>query len=155
MKRVDDFRLRWASMNWCPSWSAAWEWISRRRNWRWKPRASAASATSRTPWCRRSSDRRFNTRYVKDKLKQYKFNVANTDKAVVKFDLGLLEEATALHVGRTMEAKRGDGLIFINCMEKLTMNAPKETCACASRPHWMPASTASPWPPACTWAASA
>jgi nitronate monooxygenase len=26
-----------------------------------------------------------------------------------------------------MEAKRGDGLILINCMEKLTMNAPKET----------------------------
>jgi NAD(P)H-dependent flavin oxidoreductase YrpB (nitropropane dioxygenase family) len=26
-----------------------------------------------------------------------------------------------------MEAKRGDGLIFINCMEKLTMNAPRET----------------------------
>ncbi|MBI5900277.1 MAG: nitronate monooxygenase [Rhodocyclales bacterium] len=73
------------------------------------------------------SDRRFNTKYVKTKLKQYKFNVANTDKAVVKFDLGLLAEATALHVGRTMEAKRGDGLIFINCMEKLTMNAPKDT----------------------------
>jgi len=73
------------------------------------------------------SDRRFNTKYVKTKLKQFKFNVANTDKAVVKFDLGLLAEATALHVGRTMEAKRGDGLIFINCMEKLTMNAPKET----------------------------
>jgi len=32
-----------------------------------------------------------------------------------------------MHVGRTMEAKRGDGLIFVNCMEKLTMNAPKET----------------------------
>jgi nitronate monooxygenase len=26
-----------------------------------------------------------------------------------------------------MEAKRGDGMIFINCMEKLTMNAPRET----------------------------
>jgi nitronate monooxygenase len=26
-----------------------------------------------------------------------------------------------------MDAKKGDGLIFINCMEKLTMNAPKET----------------------------
>jgi nitronate monooxygenase len=26
-----------------------------------------------------------------------------------------------------MEAKHGDGMIFINCMEKLTMNAPKET----------------------------
>ena len=73
------------------------------------------------------SDRRFNTKFVKNKLRQYKFNVANTEKAVVQFDLGLLVEATALHVGRTMEAKRGDGLIFINCMEKLTMNAPRET----------------------------
>ncbi|HEX9180163.1 MAG TPA: nitronate monooxygenase, partial [Burkholderiales bacterium] len=35
--------------------------------------------------------------------------------------------ATRLHVGRTMERKQGDGLIFINCMEKLTMNAPRET----------------------------
>ena len=73
------------------------------------------------------SDRRFNTKYVKNKLQQYKFNVANTDKAVVQFDLGLVAEATALHVGRTMEAKQGPGLIFVNCMEKLTMNAPKET----------------------------
>ncbi|HEY5764301.1 MAG TPA: nitronate monooxygenase [Rhodocyclaceae bacterium] len=73
------------------------------------------------------SDRRFKTKYVKNKLKQYKFNVENADKSVVQFDLGLLAEATAMHVGRTMEAKRGPGLIFINCMEKLTMNAPKET----------------------------
>ena len=73
------------------------------------------------------TDRRFNTKYVKNKLQQYKFNVANTDKAVVQFDLGMIAEATALHVGRTMEAKQGPGLIFVNCMEKLTMNAPKET----------------------------
>ena len=73
------------------------------------------------------SDRRFDTRFVKDKLRQYKFNVANPNKAIVQFDLGQLTEATRLHVGRTMEAKRGDGLIFVNCMEKLTMNAPKET----------------------------
>ena len=73
------------------------------------------------------SDRRYNTKYVKNKLKQYKFNVANSDKSVVQFDLGLLAEATAMHVGKTMEAKRGSGLIFINCMEKLTMNGPKET----------------------------
>jgi nitronate monooxygenase len=97
------------------------------------------------------SDRRFNTKYVKNKLRQYKFNVANTDKAVVKFDLGLLAEATALHVGRTMEAKRGEGLIFINCMEKLTMNAPRETLRVRSRRRWMRASMASPWRPACTW----
>jgi len=73
------------------------------------------------------SDRRYNTKYVKDKLKQYKFNVANADKSVVQFDIGLVAEATARHVGATMEAKRGDGLVFINCMEKLTMNSPKET----------------------------
>ena len=73
------------------------------------------------------ADRRFNTKYVKEKLKQYKYNVANTDKSVVQFDLGQLAEATKLHVGKTMEAKRGAGMIFVNCMEKLTMNAPKET----------------------------
>jgi nitronate monooxygenase len=73
------------------------------------------------------SDRRFKTKYVKDKLQQYKFNVANSDKSVVQFNMGLLAEATARHVGSTMDAKQGDGLIFINCMEKLTMNAPKET----------------------------
>jgi nitronate monooxygenase len=73
------------------------------------------------------ADRRFNTKFVKNKLKQYKFNVANTDKSVVQFDLGELAEATKLHVGKTMEAKRGDGMVFVNCMEKLTMNAPKET----------------------------
>lgn len=73
------------------------------------------------------SDRRFNTKYVKNKLQQYKYNVANPDKSEVQFDMGLLAEATARHVGATMEAKRGTGLVFINCMEKLTMNGPKET----------------------------
>ncbi|HOL65425.1 MAG TPA: nitronate monooxygenase [Accumulibacter sp.] len=73
------------------------------------------------------ADRRFNAKFVKDKLRQYKFNVNNSDKSIVRFDLGQLAEATRMHVGRTMEAKRGDGLIFVNCMEKLTMNAPRET----------------------------
>jgi nitronate monooxygenase len=73
------------------------------------------------------SDRRYNTKYVKDKLKQYKYNVPNSDKSAVQFDLGLLAEATEHHVRHSMEAKRGPGMIFINCMEKLTMNAPKET----------------------------
>jgi len=73
------------------------------------------------------ADRRYNAKFVKDKIKQYKFNVANTDKSVVQFDLGQLAEATAMHIGKTMEAKHGDGLIFVNCMEKLTMNAPRET----------------------------
>ena len=73
------------------------------------------------------SDRRFDTTFVKDKTKLYKFNINNTDKAVVQFDLGRLAEAQRLHIGKTMEAKKGDGLIFVNCMEKLTMNGPRET----------------------------
>jgi len=73
------------------------------------------------------SDRRFKTGFVAEKLKKYKYNVASRDKSAVQFDLVRLAEATKLHVGRTMEAKKGDGLIFINCMEKLTMNAPRDT----------------------------
>jgi len=73
-------------------------------------------------------DRHLKTRYVKDKLKLYKSNVTNLDdKSLVKFHLGELEEATRTHVRRAMDAKRGPGMVFINCMEKLTMNAPKET----------------------------
>jgi len=71
------------------------------------------------------TDRRFNTRFVKDKLQKYKYNVTNSDKTDILFDLGQIEEATRMHVSKTMEAKRGEGMIFINCMEKLTMNAPR------------------------------
>ena len=73
------------------------------------------------------SDRRYDTRFVSQKAKLYKHNAASSDKSKVLFDLGRLAEATQNHVGRTMTAKRGEGLIFINCMEKLTMNAPRET----------------------------
>ncbi|MDX8400618.1 MAG: nitronate monooxygenase [Gallionellaceae bacterium] len=73
------------------------------------------------------ADRRYDTDFVKEKLLQYKYNINNTDKSTVKFDLGQVAEATRLHVTHSMEAKRGSGMIFINCMEKLTMNAPRET----------------------------
>ena len=75
------------------------------------------------------SDRRFDTAFVKEKTKLYKHNIDNSDKSVVQFDLGRLAEATRLHVGQTMQAKKGKGMVFINCMEKLTMNGPKETLA--------------------------
>ena len=79
------------------------------------------------------TDRRFNTKFVKEKLKQFKFNVGNMDKSLVKFDLGQIAEATKMHISKAMEAKRGAGLIFVNCMEKLTMNAPRETLAVRMR----------------------
>ena len=73
------------------------------------------------------SDRRFDTSFVKDKTRFYKHNIDNSDKSIIKFDLGVLAEATERHVAATMEAKTGEGLVFVNCMEKLTMNAPRET----------------------------
>ncbi len=73
------------------------------------------------------TDRRYKTKYVKEKLALYKSSVATEDKSAVKFDLGKIEEATRLHVNAAMERKQGSGMIFVNCMEKLTMNAPKET----------------------------
>ncbi|MEW5904468.1 MAG: nitronate monooxygenase [Pseudomonadota bacterium] len=73
------------------------------------------------------SDRRYDTGFVKEKLQQYKYNIDNADKAAVKFDLGHIEESTRLHVSKTMARKRGDGMVFINVMEKLTMNAPRDT----------------------------
>src|SRR5665811_2338763 len=63
----------------------------------------------------------------RDKTRFYKANIDNLDKSIIKFDLGVLAEATRRHVEATMQAKGSEGLIFVNCMEKLTMNGPRET----------------------------
>ncbi len=73
------------------------------------------------------TDRRYKTKYVKAKQAQYKYNVDSPDKSTVKFNLADLAEATRLHVEHTMGRKQGSGMVFINCMEKLTMNAPRDT----------------------------
>ncbi len=73
------------------------------------------------------SDRRYDTDFVKEKLLQYKLNIDNADKSSVKFDLDQIAESTRLHVTRTMERKQGNGMVFINVMEKLTMNSPRDT----------------------------
>ena len=73
------------------------------------------------------TDRRYKTKFVKAKQALYKLNVDSSDKSSVKFNLGDLAEATRLHVEHTMSRKTGSGMVFINCMEKLTMNGPKET----------------------------
>ncbi len=73
------------------------------------------------------ADRRYDTDFVKEKLQQYKANINNSDKSGVKFDLGQLAESTRLHVSNTMQRKHGPGMVFINVMEKLTMNSPRDT----------------------------
>ena len=74
-----------------------------------------------------SADRYFGTSYTKNKTLQFRSHIGQKDKSGIIFDLGQVEEATRLHVASAMEKKKGNGLIFINCMEKLTMNAPRET----------------------------
>lgn len=73
------------------------------------------------------SDRYYGTNFDKEKLARYKHLIPERNKAEAQFDLSAVEKATRLHVENTMNRKKGDGGIYINCMEKLTMNNPKET----------------------------
>ncbi len=68
------------------------------------------------------ADQCFHTHFVMDKLKRYQSNIGNRDKSKIHFDLEELAKAQRLYVSKTMEAKQGEGDIFINCMEKLLMN---------------------------------
>ncbi len=72
-------------------------------------------------------DKDFKTRYVGNRLKKYKFNINNPDKSIVQFDLAEIKEAQTRQVEETLAGKTGSGSIFINIMEKLTMNNAKET----------------------------
>lgn len=73
------------------------------------------------------SDRYYGTNFDKEKLARYKHLMPARNKAEAQFDLDTVEKATRLHVENTMNRKKGDGGIYINVMEKLTMNNPKET----------------------------
>lgn len=73
------------------------------------------------------TDRRYKTSFVKDKVKLYKHTVGQTDKSEVQFDLAHIASAQAIHVTKTMDQKEGDGLVYINVMEKLGMNNPRAT----------------------------
>lgn len=72
-------------------------------------------------------DRRFGTSLVKDQLERYRDHVGKPDKAGIVVDLADIRKATELYVGSAVNAKRGEGGIFVNVMEKLLMGAPKES----------------------------
>jgi len=67
-------------------------------------------------------DQIFGTTYTSDKRQRYASNFNNPDKSSVQFDLEQLAEAQKRFVDYTMSRKTGNGAIFMNCMEKLTMN---------------------------------
>ena len=72
-------------------------------------------------------DRLFGTRFTAGKAKRFQALRTNSVKTEETFDLGAVREATLRYVGSLMERATGKGLLLINCMEKLTMNAGLET----------------------------
>ncbi len=73
------------------------------------------------------ADRKCGSTMVGDKRKQFKESLNSSDKSKIYFDAHDIKKAMEVHVGKTMSAKKGSGLVFVNCMEKLTMNNPKDT----------------------------
>jgi len=127
MKRVDDFRLRFGHKEYVPIMIGGMGVDISTAELALEVARLGGIGHISDAMVNDVSDRRFDTTFVKDKTRVYKHNILNADKSQVKFDLEVLAEATRRHVGATMEAKKGDGLIFVNCMEKLTMNGPRET----------------------------
>ena len=127
MKRVDDFRLRFGKREVVPILIGGMGVDISSRELALEAARLGGVGHISDAMLPTVTDRHYKTKFVSDKQKQYKLNIEKTDKSIVKFDLEQVAESTRLHVGKTMEAKQGDGMIFVNCMEKLTMNAPRET----------------------------
>ncbi len=72
-------------------------------------------------------DQLFSTAYTTRKRKKYSYNAGNRNKSDVYFDLGDLAEAQKMYIEHTISRKSGNGAIFLNCMEKLTMRDAGET----------------------------
>ena len=73
------------------------------------------------------SDRLFGTRFTAEKAKRTASERDNMDKSAVTFNLDNVKEAARRYVSDVMSRATGHGLVLINCMEKLTMNAGLET----------------------------
>eukprot|EP01034_Spumella_vulgaris_P038063 gene38063-46969_t len=127
MKRVDDFRLRFGDKEYVPIMIGGMGVDISTSELALEAARLGGIGHISDAMVEDVSDRKFDTTFVKDKTKLYKYNIFNMDKAVVQFDLERLADAQRRHIGSTMAAKKGPGLIFVNCMEKLTMNGPKET----------------------------
>jgi len=127
MKRVDDFRLRFGKRELVPIIIGGMGVDISSRELALEAARLGGIGHISDAMLPTVTDRHDKTKFVSTKQKQYKLNVKETNKAIVQFDLAQVAESTRLHVSKTMEAKRGDGMIFVNCMEKLTMNAPRET----------------------------
>jgi nitronate monooxygenase len=127
MKRVDDFRLRFGKRELVPIIIGGMGVDISSRELALEAARLGGIGHISDAMLPTVTDRHYKTKFVSEKQKQYKLNILKADKSIVKFDLEQVSESTRLHVSKTMEAKGSDGMIFVNCMEKLTMNSPRET----------------------------
>ncbi|HIU84412.1 MAG TPA: nitronate monooxygenase [Candidatus Aphodousia gallistercoris] len=72
-------------------------------------------------------DRLFGTTYSIEKAKLNMRFKGQEDKTGLNFNLDHVRDATMRYVQSVMEKATGNGLVLINCMEKLTMNDTLET----------------------------
>lgn len=72
-------------------------------------------------------DRLYGTHATADKAKKYKAFAGLDPKPDMRFDDEAVARATRIYVDDVMRGKTGSGLVFINCMEKLTMNDGHDT----------------------------
>ncbi len=73
------------------------------------------------------ADQKFGTKFTKIKAARHRASRDSLDKSAVKFDPQELYQAQLLLVEDVMGRKTGDGAIFINIMEKLTMGGSADT----------------------------
>src|SRR5688500_17729874 len=99
MKRVDDFRLKLGNKEYVPIMIGGMGVDSSTPELAQEGARRGGSGHISDAMVQDVSDRKFDTTFVKDKTKLYKFNINNMNKAVVQFDLDRLAEATRLHVG--------------------------------------------------------
>jgi NAD(P)H-dependent flavin oxidoreductase YrpB (nitropropane dioxygenase family) len=127
MKRVDDFRLRFGRKELVPLMIGGMGVDISTTELALEAARLGGIGTISDAMMPDVSDKLFDTNFTRDKTRQFKHFIDNANKSEIKFDLTAVAESARRHVRRAMDAKRGEGMIFINCMEKLTMNAARET----------------------------
>ena len=100
MKRVDDFRLRLGNKEYVPIMIGGMGVDISTSELALEAARLGGIGHISDAMVQDVSDRKFDTSFVKEKTKLYKFNINNMDKAVVQFDLDRLAEATAPARGR-------------------------------------------------------
>ncbi len=73
------------------------------------------------------ADQKYGTKFTKIKAARHRASRDSLDKSAVKFDPQEIHQAQLLLVEDVMGRKTGDGAIFINIMEKLTMGGSADT----------------------------